>query len=104
MKMIQALPPTSSTTPRAAIAREYATVPTDRSPAGRLQRQILGAIAEFERKKIIERTVRGKRERASQGKATGGPPPYGYRYDDTQPSGLAIDEERADVLRRMVGW
>ena len=89
---------------KAGVALEYATVPTDRSPAGRLQRQVLGAIAEFERKKIIERTVRGKRERASQGKATGGPPPYGYRYDDTQPSGLAIDEERADVLRRMVGW
>src|SRR5262245_14248033 len=85
----------------AGVGLEYVTVRTDDSPAGRLQRQVLGAIAEFERHKIIARTVGGKRERARKGKATGGPPPFGYRYDDTQPGGLARDDERADVLRRM---
>lgn len=43
------------------------------TPAGRLQMQILGAIAEFERERIRERVLAGLQRARSQGKRLGRP-------------------------------
>ena len=42
---------------------------------GRLFRNILGALAKFERETINERVVGGMAEKATQGKRAGGPVP-----------------------------
>ena len=53
---------------RAGLRLEFITQDTDSSPEGRLFFTIRGAVAEFEKAKIRERMVRGKREKARQGK------------------------------------
>lgn len=51
------------------------------SPEGDLLVQMQGMIAEYERAKILERTRRGRRFAAQQGKVSAlGHAPYGYRY------------------------
>jgi DNA invertase Pin-like site-specific DNA recombinase len=46
-----------------------------------LIRQIQEAIAEEDRKEIIERLWKGRQERTRKGKAPGGNVPYGYRRE-----------------------
>lgn len=68
--------------------------------SGRLLRNVLGAIAEFEREAIIERTSSGLRAVARGGWWPGGPPPYGYRVQrDANRSRLLIDDHEAAILR-----
>jgi site-specific DNA recombinase len=55
-----------------------------------------------ERKKILERTTRGKNEKARAGKVVGGgTPPYGYTYQDGE---LAINEAQARIVRMIFDW
>lgn len=73
------------------------------TPSGRLLRNVLGAIAEFEREAIIERTSSGLRAVARGGWWPGGPPPYGYRVErDANRSRLVIDDREAATLRLAV--
>ena len=84
------------------------------TPSGRLLRNVLGAIAEFEREVIIERTSSGLRAVARGGWWPGGPPPYGYRSErDGARARLVIDEPEAAAIhaavdclveRRMSTW
>jgi site-specific DNA recombinase len=70
----------------------------DDTPEGRMFLSIRGAFAEFERTKIAERTRRGSRQRAKEGKINGRPP-YGYTTTD---AGLLIPHsERAAIVRRI---
>lgn len=70
------------------------------TPSGRLLRNVLGAIAEFEREAIIERTSSGLRAVARGGWWPGGPPPYGYRVErEANRSQLMIDDREAATLR-----
>jgi site-specific DNA recombinase len=48
------------------------------NPENKVTLTILGAVAEFERAKIIERMMRGKLHRLSKGEMIGGLPPFGY--------------------------
>ena len=50
------------------------------TPEGKLLLHMQGAIAEYERTKIAERTRRGKLCWAKQGAMVGGHAPYGYRF------------------------
>lgn len=71
---------------------------------GVLERQVRGIIAEEERRKIRERTIRGLRSRAESGDWAGGPPPYGYLLA-RQPSGrnrLQINPAEATVITTMI--
>lgn len=55
-----------------------------------------------ERKKIIERTTRGRNQKAKSGKVVGtGVSPYGYKYQDGQ---FVIDENQARVVRMIYHW
>jgi site-specific DNA recombinase len=66
------------------------------SPEGNLLVQMQGMIAEFERAKILERTRRGRRFAARQGKISAlGHAPFGYRYVSKQEAG---GEARYDVI------
>ena len=83
---------------RQAAARiEYVSHSPDETPEGELREQMLGAIAQYERAKIRERTSRGRREQARQGRRPGGRAPFGYLLDPQAPSRLTIDEREADL-------
>jgi site-specific DNA recombinase len=66
------------------------------SPEGNLLLQMQGMIAEYERAKILERTRRGRRFAARQGKVSAlAHAPYGYRYVSKHEGG---GEARYEVL------
>lgn len=81
----------------------------DRSPEGDLLLQMQGMIAEYERAKILERTRRGRRFAARQGKVSVlGHAPYGYRYvSKREADGEArfeIVAGEARVVQAMFTW
>jgi len=57
---------------------------------GKLIFTILGAIAEWEREVILERTINGRIQKASEGKFVGGRRPLGFNVDED--GHLAVDE------------
>lgn len=63
-----------------------------------LIRQIREAIAEENRKDIIERLWKGRQERVRRGLPPGGTPAYGYHRDGKS---LLIDRDEAAVVRRI---
>jgi hypothetical protein len=72
-------------------------------PAGRLQRNILSSVAQYEREQMLERSRSGLRAKAQAGWWPGGPPPFGFALERVgRHLRLAIDEEEAAVLRRVV--
>jgi site-specific DNA recombinase len=73
---------------------------------GRLQKQIRGSIAEYEKAKILERSKRGKRGKAMSGFVlVGSRPPYGYKViSEPHKSWFEIDEEEAEVVRVIFDW
>ena len=85
----------------AGVRLEFLTVPKEDTPEGRLLLSVKGVIAEYEREKIKERTLRGKREKARRGLIPAGPVPYGYRPDPSTPGKLIAHEEEAAVVRMM---
>ena len=64
---------------------------------------MLGAFAEFERAKIIERMMRGRLHRLRMGEmSSNGHRIYGYHYvkkTPTAPAALVINEEQAAIVR-----
>jgi site-specific DNA recombinase len=72
-----------------------------------LLRQIREAIAEENRKEIIERLWKGRQERVRRGKPAGGTAPYGFRR--VPGNGLAIDDAEAAIVQMIfqswtAGW
>jgi site-specific DNA recombinase len=79
------------------------------SPEGELLLQMQGMIAEYERAKILERTRRGRRFAARQGKVSAlAHAPYGYRYVTKHESGgearYEIVAEEARLVQEMFRW
>jgi site-specific DNA recombinase len=73
------------------------------SASGRLQRNILGSFAEFEREQIKDRMMSGHLAIARQGYWWGGRPPYGFQLVRVgKHSKLEINEEEADNLREII--
>jgi site-specific DNA recombinase len=81
------------------------------TPEGNLLLQMQGMIAEYERAKILERTRRGRRFAARQGKVSVlGHAPFGYRYVPKHEAGgearyevVAEDSQRVQALFTWVG-
>jgi len=71
------------------------------SPEGRLFLQLLGSFAEFERKRINERTMSGKVATAKKGGFNGGHTPYGYRRIDGSEQDFDICPEEAKTVRKI---
>lgn len=69
---------------------------------GRLLYQVQGVIAEYERDKIRERTVRGKLAKARLGQVMPmRSPPFGYRLVSGQ---LLIAEDEAYIVKKIYAW
>jgi site-specific DNA recombinase len=76
--------------------------PLEKGPEGWLFFQMRGAIAEYERAKILERLMRGHLGRAKAGHPEGGTVPLGYRYIKGHKQGqYEIDAEEAGLVRRI---
>ena len=79
------------------------------SPEGNLLLQMQGMIAEYERAKILERTRRGRRFAARQGKVSVlGHAPYGYRYVPKHEAGgdarYEVLTEESQHVQAMFTW
>jgi site-specific DNA recombinase len=72
-------------------------------PENKFTVTVLGAVAELERAKIIERTTRGRLHKLRQGElSSNGHRIYGYDYvrkSVTSPAALVVNEEQAAVVR-----
>jgi site-specific DNA recombinase len=91
---------------RYGIKVEYVNGGYDDTDEGQLQKQIRAAIAECERKKIIERSKRGKRGKARSGYVNvGSRPPYGLKVK-TEPhkQWLVVDDEEAVIVVLVFQW
>jgi site-specific DNA recombinase len=76
--------------------------PMEEGPEGWLFFQMRGALAEYERSKILERLKRGLVGRAKAGHVSGGSVAFGYRYIKEAHGGRwEIDEDEALVVRRI---
>jgi len=90
------------------VAIHYVVGDYDDSDEGRLQKQIRAAIAEYERAKLRERMVRGRRAKVKAGNVlVHTTPPYGYRVvtdPTTQKDKLVPLEEEARIVRLIYHW
>lgn len=76
--------------------------PISDSPEGKFLFNILGAVAEFEKEKILERTRRGRIYKVRIKKFLGYNPPYGYNYikKTTEKDGyFTINKKEAKIVR-----
>jgi site-specific DNA recombinase len=76
------------------------------TPEGSLNKNIKAVIAEYERLKINERMVRGRRQKVKAGNiVVHGRPPYGYRLEEVGgKSQLLVNEDEAQIVRLIYQW
>lgn len=83
----------------------FVNAPKDDTPEGRMLFGLKGLFAEYEREKMRQRTMRGKRGRAEAGYVLGGRIPYGYQYVSEDHKGhYVIDEEEGKVVKMIFNW
>ncbi|HWI62711.1 MAG TPA: recombinase family protein [Symbiobacteriaceae bacterium] len=75
----------------------------EKTAEGRLFYQLRGAVAEFEKAKILERTARGKRRKLKEGRRSNGAAPFGYRHNPATDE-LEIYEPEAQWVRLIFRW
>ncbi|MDI6872503.1 MAG: recombinase family protein [Bacillota bacterium] len=88
---------------RAGVQLDFVNFEWRNTPEGRLFYSLRGAIAEYEKEKIRERSMRGKRQKAKQGLLTHNIQTYGYVYDPAT-SMFQVDKSAARVVRQMYRW
>lgn len=86
---------------KAGARLEFVNFEWQNTPDGRLFYALRGAIAEYEKEKIRERTLRGKIQKARQGKLPIGAQPYGYIYGDGT---LRPHPVESEVVRAIYRW
>jgi len=76
------------------------------SPEGNLHKYVKAVIAEYERLKIIERTVRGRQQKIKAGHIiVHGKPPYGYRLQEKNGSSeLIVYPPEARIVKLIFQW
>ena len=87
----------------AGVAWESVTEDIDNSPQGQILRAVIGGMAEMERLKIAERTVRGRKARAHSGKLSGNALRYGYRWRDETKAACDVDPVTGPIVARVYG-
>jgi len=81
----------------------FVTEPLDNSSEGQLIRYVRGYAAQIEREKIRERSIRGKREKAKNGRIPGAAKCYGYEYIHGEGRRVVVEDE-AEVIRMLFYW
>lgn len=93
---------------RAGARLEFISFDWEDTPKGRVFYAVRGAVAEYEREKIRERTTLGRLQKARQGGIPVGFDVYGYTYDP-ETGRVEIKEDEAAVVREIferfaAGW
>lgn len=81
----------------------FVVVKYDQSPDGRFMFGIRGLLAELEKEKIKERTMRGKRGKVSKGMIISDAKPFGYTFDSDK-SNYIINEPEAKCVRMIFNF
>lgn len=91
---------------RAGVEIEYVLYDFPDTPEGRLNKNLRAMLAEYEREKIKQRLMRGRRRKARAGNVImHGHAPYGYKAAEKDgKTTLAIDEETAAIVRLIFQW
>jgi site-specific DNA recombinase len=92
---------------RAGVEVQFCERPISDSPDDQLLLQIQGAVAEYERAKILERARRGRLHRARIGELGPSRVPYGYSYIPKKYGGdgrIRINEQEAALVRQVFTW
>src|SRR5262249_40507562 len=90
---------------RHGITVEFASMHAEDTKEYRMLVTFLGGIAEYEREAIRDRTLYGKRKKASSGLVVApGNAPYGYAPDPTRPGHLILNESEAATVRLIYRW
>ncbi len=91
---------------RAGIEVEYVLGEYPDTPEGNLNKNIKAVIAEYERLKITERLIRGRRQKVKAGNViVSQRPPYGYRVTEKDSkTTLEIHEPEAAIVRLIFTW
>lgn len=91
---------------RAGVCIEYVVGEYPDSAEGRLNKHIKATISEYEREKISERMVRGRRLKVAAGNVHAhGRPPFGYRLKrEDRRETLEIEEAEAETIRQIFAW
>jgi len=91
---------------RAGVAIEYVLYDFPDTPEGRLNKNLRAMLAEYEREKIKQRMMRGKRRTIEAGNVmTHGNAPFGYEVVHAGSSrAFAIVEAEAEVIRLIFSW
>jgi len=86
---------------RAGVSISYVLADYSDDPEGDLMKHIRGSVAEYERLKIRERTMRAKGNKVKSGSVSTATPPYGYRkaQGEGTKTTLAIVPEEAENVR-----
>lgn len=79
------------------VSLEFVTETLDNTPEGKLLQSVKGYVAEVEREKIRERTMRGRRTAALNGTLSHKRKLFGYEIED----GRVVKESEARVVRRL---
>ena len=69
--------------------------------------QIQGAVAEYERAKILDRTRRGRMHAIRNGQVISGQPPYGYQYlpkSNGKPGTYVADPVESEIVKQIFNW
>lgn len=77
---------------------KFVAVNYDQSPDGKFMFGIRGLLAQLEKEKIKERTMRGKRGKAAKGMVISDAKPFGYTFD-AEKSTYVINEMEAAIVR-----
>ena len=88
---------------RARVRLEFVNFEWKNTPEGQLFYALRGAIAQYEKEKIRERTGRGRLQKAKQGRLPAAFRPYGYDYD-SRTALLVPNPEEVPVVQRMFRW
>jgi site-specific DNA recombinase len=88
---------------RARIRLEFVNFEWKATPEGQLFYALRGAIAQYEKEKIRERTSRGRLQKAKEGKLPLAFRPYGYAYD-SDTALLTVNPEEAAVVGQIFRW
>ena len=86
---------------RYGVQIEYVMGEYPDTPEGSLNKNIKAVIAEYERLKINERMIRGRRQKIKAGNVIiHGKPPYGYRLEEIDgKSKLVVNEDEAQIVK-----
>lgn len=89
---------------RAGLRLEFVNFQWQDSPEGRLFYSLRGAVAEYEKEKIRDRTTAGRIQKARLGKMPVANAPYGYRYRRADAALEVVPEEAAVVASVFRAW